>query len=278
MVRLASIALGIVLVVAQASAQSAEDDRAAAQALFEEGVELGGAHRWAEALAAFRRSAALVPRASTSYNIANALYRLDRPAEGLAELDAYARMPEVLGDKAARQRGATLRKLLEAAVVEARLLIAPAEAQVFVDGRPVPILGPERHLLLNPGAHTLRVTHDGHAPHQREIEVKRGSVVELSVALEPLPVVPESLPVSAGEGSASIAVGLSEIDLTSSEAPRDERKPFVKRPGFWWMIGTIAAAGIAAGVAIAVTRNDDAPSCGTTGTCATTQGLTVASF
>ncbi len=278
MVRLASIALGVMLVAAQASAQSAQDERAAARALFEEGVELGGADRWAEALAAFRRSAALVPRASTSYNIANALYRLDRPAAGLAELDRYARMPEVLGDEAARQRGARLRKLLEAAVVEARLLIVPAEAQIFVDGRPVTLVGPERHLLLDPGAHTLRVTHDGHVPHQRDIEVERGSVVELSVALEPLPIVPDSVPASAGGGSSSIAVGVSEIDLTPSETPRDDRKRFVKRPGFWWMIGTIAAAGIATGVAIAVTRNDDSPSCGTTGTCATTQGLAVASF
>jgi len=44
------------------------------------------------------------------------------------------------------------------------------------------------------------------------------------------------------------------------------------------MIGVIAAAGIGAGVAVAVLRKDDAPSCGTTGDCATTQGLTVSSF
>ena len=278
MVRLASIALGMVLLAAQASAQSPTDDHAVARALFEEGVELGGADRWAEALAAFRRSAALVPRASTSYNIANALYRLDRPAEGIAELNTYAQMPEVLGDEAARRRGARLRELLEAAVVKARLLISPAEARMFLDGRPLALIGPERHLLLDPGAHTIRVTHEGHAPQQREIELERGSAVELSVALEPLPVVSHSPPASAGQGSASIAVGLSEVDLPASEAPRDDRKPFVKRPGFWWLIGAIAAAGIATGVAIAVTRNDDAPSCGTTGTCATTQGLSVVSF
>ena len=41
------------------------------------------------------------------------------------------------------------------------------------------------------------------------------------------------------------------------------------------MIGVIAAAGIGAGVAVAVTRSDGSPACGTTGTCATTQGLAV---
>jgi len=44
------------------------------------------------------------------------------------------------------------------------------------------------------------------------------------------------------------------------------------------MLAVVAAAGVGAGVAVALTPKDDAPSCGTTGTCATTQGLTVTSF
>jgi TPP-dependent pyruvate/acetoin dehydrogenase alpha subunit len=44
------------------------------------------------------------------------------------------------------------------------------------------------------------------------------------------------------------------------------------------MIGAIAAVGIGVGVGVAVSRKDDSPSCGTTGDCATTQGLTLSSF
>ena len=44
------------------------------------------------------------------------------------------------------------------------------------------------------------------------------------------------------------------------------------------MIGAIVLVGVGAGVAVALTRKDDAPQCGTTGNCATTQGLTVTSF
>jgi len=76
-----------------------------------------------------------------------------------------------------------------------------------------------------------------------------------------------------------VSLAPSTVTEEPIEAGHDDRKPFVKRPGFWAVIGTVVAVGVGAGVGIALTRRrDDNPQCGTTGTCATTQGLTVTSF
>ena len=260
---------------AQVDPETEARNEARARSLFEHGLALAEAERWSEALSAFQRSSKIVPRPSTSYNIANALYRLDRPVEGLAELDKYDAMPEVLRSKEARLRGAELRGLLEGTMAEVHLTITPATASVFVDGRLVSDTGFQRWIRLNPGKHSIRVTHPGHATSQKEINAGRGSRQAFTITLEQQDVAASStmtvLPPSASSGP-------SELSVPTSEPVDDDREPFVKRPGFWVMIGAIAAAGVGIGVAVAVTRKNDSPQCGTTGNCATTQGLTVASF
>lgn len=277
MVKKAFSFLAFVIVVSAVPAVGAaqQPERMAARALFDEGVALAQEDRWAEALSAFRRSDALVSRASTSYNIANALYRLDRPVDALSELDDHDEMPEVRNDLSARERSQKLRALIEEAVAELRLRVAPSGASVFVDGRPAEADGAERVILVNPGSHVIRVSHEGYEPHRQEVWVDRGGRKTHSIALRVVPSVLAPPP--------SLTVGTSPIstgpDGPPDSAPvEDDRKRFVKRPGFWVMIGVIAAAGVGAGVAVALTRRDDGPSCGTTGTCATTQGLTVTSF
>lgn len=271
--------LSVLVVLSQAGgvAAQASEPEARARDLFDEGLAFAQADRWPEALAAFRRSATLVPRASTSYNIANALYRLDRPVEALSELDDYDRMPEVQLDGRAQRRGDELRALLLDAVGEVRLTVTPTAAVVFVDGLPSPLQGRQRRILLNPGVHSIEVTHEGYAPDRREIRVNRGSRHSYSVELEArASTIPPASTLTMGQST--IAVSRDGQSAPGPQEPADEPKRFVKRPGFWVMIGVIAAAGIGAGIAVAVSRKDDAPSCGTTGDCATTQGLTLGSF
>ena len=259
----------------EASAQEAASAQKQARQLFEEGLALAESERWAEALSAFRRSKALTPRGSTSYNVANALYRLDRPVQGLAELDAYDEMPGVRNDAAALERGAALRDLLEAAVAEVRLAITPDQTEVFTDGRLSKETGAVRRLRLNPGTHSIRVALEGYETFRRDVEVERGTRQVFTVALRPLtPAASPQLALAAPE----VGLASTQIDLGPSAAAEDDRQRFVKRPGFWVMIAVIAAAGIGTGVAVALLRKDDSPQCGTTGDCATTQGLTVTSF
>jgi hypothetical protein len=284
-----TLALTFTLALAQSAAAQApgsatESKSEQARRLFEEGVALAKSEDWAEALWAFRRSRGLVPRPSTSYNIANVLYRLDRPANGLAELDAYDEMPGVIADRAAQERGAMLRGLLENAAAQIQIAITPMDAEVYVDGRGSTSKGGDRAILLNPGHHSLRFTRDGYEPTTIDVKVERGSRQSHAVALRPK--APPSVAVELAEPAlpeSSIAVDPTvgpaiQMAAAESQTVENDRKPFVKRPGFWLMIGAIAAVGIGAGVAIALTRKDDAPPCGTTGTCATTQGLTITSF
>ena len=272
---LASLAL-VVPAPRSALAQDAEV-QAQARKLFTDGLAFAKANRWAWALSAFQRSRALVPRASTSYNIANALYRLERPVEALSELDDYDRLPEVQSDPVAAERGETLRALVRDAVAEVKLTVVPGKALVYIDDQLSSLQGNYRTVLLDPGAHTLRVAHEGYEPYRLELQMDRGERKALLVELRASP-----LRMTAGTkvdiSPAAISISTADDGLPGPEPPRDDREPFVKRPAFWVMIGVIAAAGIAAGVAVAIVRKNDAPSCGTTGDCATTQGLTVSSF
>jgi hypothetical protein len=270
---LLAVAMGLPMVPRIATAQAA-DAQAEARALFDEGIALAEADRWPEALSAFRRSASLVPRPSTSYNIANALYRLDRPVEALSELEEYDRMVSVQADESARERGERLRALVREAVGEVVLRVTPSTATLHVDGWPSLLEGEERTLLLNPGAHFIRIARDGYETHRQELQVGRGSRQTYSVELQALEV-PIASTSSIGVDESTFEFTPATETLRAGEPVSDDRKPFVKRAGFWVMIGVIAAAGVAAGVAVAVTRKDDSPSCGTTGNCATTQGLSM---
>lgn len=255
----------------QTGAARAEPDAyTQARTLFEQGIELANADRWAEALDAFRRSSELVARPSTSYNVANAYYRLNRPVDALAELDAHDRMPEVSSDAAAQARSRELRALVRAAVAEVTVSVEPPSATLFVNGWPTNLDGASRLVQLNPGTHFLQVMRDGYHPQRHELRVDRGARESLSVEL---------VPIESAVASETAAQSVTPVPVTAPTGAgqtKDDRKPFVKRPGFWVLIGVVGAAAIGAGVAIAVTRRDDSPACGTTGDCATTQGLTVA--
>lgn len=288
MVKTASLALVLALAPAfalanGAAAQSSDNNSEAtskkARRLFDDGVTLAKTERWAEALWAFRRSRNLVPRPSTSYNIANALYRLDRPVEGLAELDTYDAMPGVVSNEAAQERGATLRGLLEEAAAQVDLAITPVDAQVYVDGRRAKSKGADRVIRLNPGPHSLRIARDGYRSATMELQAKRGSRQAHVIALKPKG--PVAVAVELPEPSSvvdPVSVDPIETAAASREPVEDDRKPFVKRPGFWGMIGAIVVVGVGVGLGVGLTRKNDSAPCGTTGTCATTQGLTLGSF
>ena len=185
-------------------------------------------------------------------------------------------MAEVRQDPDARARGDALRGLLEGIVAEVRLNVTPLDAEVSVDGKPAQPVGPQGGFLLNPGAHSILVTRDGYGTYEKDVWLQRGSRKSYTVVLQLRPPGSTDLPVPA---SATSSVSLGTNEAGSSTSVDKSRRPFTKRPGFWVMISVLAAAGVGAGVAVAVTRKDDSsPQCGTTGDCATTAGLTVGSF
>ena len=255
------------LPLSTADAQSDVWTNEVAKRLFDEGVRLASAGRWPDALDRFRHSARLVPRASTSYNIANALYRLDRPTEALEELDNSKDLVDPT-DRPVWQRRDQLRALAKAQIAVVRLRLKPPNARLFLDGVIVPGAGTPRMLRLDPGRYALRLTGQGYAPYEETLVLRPGARTNKSLALEPIHHV-EPIPAVTPTPLSSMAPPPQE--------PSEPRR-FVKSPGFWALIGVVAAAGIGAGVAVAVIRNNDSPECGTTGACATALSSTAFSF
>ena len=261
-----ALSLGVAPSASLAQANESPAQQQEARRFFDRGLYLARSERWADALASFRRSAELVPRASTSYNIANALYRLNRPADGLRELDRHHALAEASGDDEALRREADLRVLLVSAVAEVRFAITPTDGRLFIDGGVSSLSGFERLVRLNPGTHSIRVVREGYVSAVRELEVEAGTREYYAISLE------------RAKAAETEPWAVSTAGLSNTDASEDDRKPFVKRPGFWVMIGAVVVVGVGTGVAVALTRKDDAPECGTTGSCATTQGLTLTSF
>lgn len=164
-----------------ASAQDANE----ARRLFEQGVAAASRQSWPDAIDAFRRSFAIVERASTAYNLAVALGRAERPREALAALDDYFRLAnQSEASEAERYRQATeLRTRLEGRVARLTLTIAPATATVSVVGTAIEGSGAERTLLLDPGSHRVTVA-AGDRTEDIEITLAAGETQTRTVNLE----------------------------------------------------------------------------------------------
>jgi len=267
------LVLGTLAARSSAAAEAPTNrDRTEARGWFDQGLQHAQAERWPEALAAFQRSSELVARASTSYNIANALYRLDRPVEALYELDVAQRLAKIERQQTILEREQALRQLIEGAIGKVVVAVLPTDAALFIDDRRSSMMGPERRLWLEPGEHSVRVTHEGYEPYRTELMITPGSRQTRTIVLEPrVSALSTVLPVAATRPQVTLAP-------TSEPPTPSDRKPFVKRPGFWVMVGAIVVVGVGTGVAVALTRKNDGPTCGTTGTCATTEGLGLVSF
>src|SRR5688572_6658937 len=73
-----------------------------AQALFRRGVALAAEERWPEAERMFGQSFELVPRPSTAFNRALALYRLGRMLDVVATIDGFLTLTDPQKDGAQR--------------------------------------------------------------------------------------------------------------------------------------------------------------------------------
>jgi hypothetical protein len=201
--------------------------RAQSNAAFEQGVKAFQAGRIAEALAFFRESYRLLPRAAPLYNIAQCELGLDHPIEAIEALKMYA------------SSGGTNpinEFFLEAEKKTARLRlkIEPADATVSIDGKEGPKGSTEWRL--NPGAHVLEIQAQGYHPSTQRIELERGASRELTVTLErtaapaasPAPPEPPSVP------PATAAPPPTAAPIPAATEPR--------RSGAFWATASTSAA------------------------------------
>jgi tetratricopeptide (TPR) repeat protein len=168
-----------------AAQQEAEASEASAARLaFERGVELLRAQRWSEAEADFRASIAAVPRASAQYDLALVVFKQGRLRESVALLQ------QLLNDDASeadpRYRDAATALLSEAmsGLAMLHLTVAPATAEVRIDGELVALGGEERSVPIDPGRHRIEVSASGFAPQSLDMDVVPHAEETRTIALQ----------------------------------------------------------------------------------------------
>lgn len=159
---------------------------AQARDLFERGLEAARARQWADAEPLFERSAAIVPRASTLYNLALSRFRLERPE---ACIDAIDRLLGSNDESGAtyREYAEELRRRALERVLVLELTVDPPEAVVFVDGVGRPGFGSHRTLVTSPGSHRLDVSERTYSPVHISFSGAAGETSSQSVRLAGLP-------------------------------------------------------------------------------------------
>jgi len=153
---------------AQARATRAQE--AEARALFEEGRGHAEGERWTEALDAFQRSRAVIERPTTIFNIATTLIRLGRAQEALAAIADLERVADARQHAQILRDAAEIRTQADASLRHVTLRVTPLDATVEVDGQVMAGEGPERTMVLDPGAHAVVVTADGHGTERFSLE------------------------------------------------------------------------------------------------------------
>lgn len=292
-------ALFALLSTAGAFAQEPEEPTLVeARELFARGRELAQQRRFDEAAEAFARSLELAPRASTMFNLGACLYAVGRLVRATEVLEGYVASADPATDAAGVADATRMLNEARRSVAELTLEVRPPDAVVTVDGVPVDG-GAVRTRLVDPGAHVVSATAEGHAPMALEITVERGGSTRRALHLTSTRRAAALTIITAGWTDARVRVderalegptveveaGSHDIVIDVPGIPRIERRVDVDwnerlrvelimaersgtsvldEPAFWAAaLGTGAAVGLA--VLIGVLATPTAPDGGSTG-------------
>lgn len=195
----------------------ADPNAARARELFQEGVAFSRSERWAEALASFQQSLALVERPSTVLNIATALQRLGRARECVAAVDRYLVISDPVADAESRARATTLRQAMTASLAYLSLALLPADAQVSINGN-LAAIDAGTPLELDPGTYAFVVEREGYLTTRFTLDLSPGASTSRAVSLTQRPLDPAVLEVATQVVGARIQVdgdivGTDEIEM-----------------------------------------------------------------
>jgi hypothetical protein len=238
--------------VAPRPAHAQETERARAE--FLAGAELVTQARWAEALAAFERSAKLRPHAVTTFDIGfcqRALGHYTRARRTFQEaLRRNEQSPGELSDSLLEETRGYLSEI-EGLLVRVGTTLTPATAALAVDGRPllaepgvqaqlvagVRPPGPGEQvpqsfvLVLDPGPHVLTLRRKGFADAVVNRTFAPGTRTTLKLALDSLPA---SLEITAAEVGATVTVAGTDVGVAplTLSRPAGSYRVLVRKPGF----------------------------------------------
>jgi hypothetical protein len=250
--RLAAGAFGLIVLAASAPSFADEAKPSAAETPdvtkardeFVAGAELVKKAQWAEALAAFERSAKLRPHAVTTYDIGaclRAMGQYTRAREtfvrALAENDKSG-ATQLSESLVADSKGyiAEIDRLLATATVH----LTPANAAIAVDGRPLEVVAGATTptlvagtlppgagtsppvasftLVLDPGAHVVTLSRKGFADAIVNRTFSPGSTTDLKLELDRLPA---TMHITSNQPGAVVTVNGSDVGV----APVDVSRP-----------------------------------------------------
>jgi hypothetical protein len=179
---LAALIAAFVLAVSPCHADKKEQ----AKAKFKEGMELIAKENYLGALQAFEASYKILPKTALLYNIGMCQKALFRYVDSIATFELYL---EKTGDKVKPEMKAAVDQALAEMgrlVGRLRLVDAPNEAEVLVDGKPAGKTPFTEPLILDPGQHTIQISLDGHRTLRTDVTVASGAEAPLRAALTPV--------------------------------------------------------------------------------------------
>jgi len=209
------------------------------------GLALRALGRYAEALPMYEKYLALKPEGRHTERVRREI-DFCRQKLGMAPLPPTPTAPSATGTAPAPAQGS-----IKLAVV---LSGGGADAAVRVDG----ILRGATPLTIptTPGIHTVRVERNGYEPVEREVTVKPGAELELTLSMTALPEAPkpvvEQAPSAGGSPALTFADAAEEAHKAAErDRARRARSKTLKRAA-WALVGVAAVAGaIGAGFGIA---------------------------
>jgi hypothetical protein len=203
-----TLGLAALLVVGWASAQSEDENRAAARALGIEGIKLANEGDCAAAVDKLSRAAQLFPAPTIVGRLGECQVELGRVVAGTENLQKVVReqlaadAPPAFVEAQERARGVLDRALPRIAKLTVQVL-APAGTsyQVTLDGRPLPValVGVERPI--DPGSHEVSVTAPGCAAAKQSVTLPDGGAESVTLTLSP--VAPNLVPTPAAPTSSA---------------------------------------------------------------------------
>jgi tetratricopeptide (TPR) repeat protein len=214
----------LVLTIARAgSAQSQSGgNRAAAEALFNQGRELMSAGKLAEACPKFEASQQLDPGLGTMLNLAECYEKTGRTASAWAEYREAISLARAAGSKVrqdlATERAQALQERLSTLTIRAMTGDgASAELEVRRDGVPVQPAELGAPIPVDPGEHTIEARAPGKQPWSSKVHVGADSA-KVQVDIPPLAPAGASspTPTEPSRASATLATSMPPADSPSS--------------------------------------------------------------
>ncbi|WP_129346045.1 PEGA domain-containing protein [Sorangium cellulosum] len=228
---------------------AAETDGERAAPWFQEGLRAADETRWADAEAAYLKAWAITKTFDVAGNLGVVELKLGKPRQAAIYL-AFSLRKAPPSTKAAKLD--RLRRLIEQAkkligVVRAR--VTPPDAEVLVDGKPLPVEETAEEIFLEPGTHRITARRGGYIEGEKVVTVAAGTAQEVTLALAERPAATAAMPPATVLPTPSGATPAARVDVVP-----EARRSWVP------VIALGAASAVGLGVAVGFTLAANAAS------------------